>query len=353
MLLVTGRASYSASGAERVLSPMLRHLSVTRFEDFVVNPILTDVERGVGVCRDVRPDIVVAVGGGSVIDMAKAINALSAQGRAPATILTQPSLIRQRARPLIAVPTTAGTGSEATHFATIYVGAVKHSLAHQWLRPDYAIVDPRLTYSLSPDLTAVTGLDALAQAIESYWAVGATRHSQALAAAAIRRTWGALAAAVRTPNPRARFDMACGAHLSGRAIDVSKTTAAHAISYPLTQRYGVAHGHAVALTLGALFAHNGRVGARAVNDPRGASYVEATMTKLCRHLGCDTPAAAAGAWYRLLESIDVATDLRSAGVDSDAVEKILAAVNADRLGNHPVQVTPADLRGILTALMRP
>ncbi len=353
VLLVTGRASYSASGAERALSPMLRDLGVTRFEEFDLNPILPDVERGVRVCRDLRPDIVVAVGGGSVIDMAKAINALSAQGSEPAAILAQPSLIRKRARPLIAVPTTAGTGSEATHFATIYIDAVKHSLAHEWLRPDYAIVDPRLTYTLPSELTAVTGLDALTQAIEAYWAVGATRNSQALAADAIERMWGSLVVAVRTPNPRARSDMAYGAHLSGRAIDVSKTTAAHAISYSLTKRYGVAHGHAVALTVGALFEHNARVRALPVNDPRGAAYVEHTMARLCRCLGCDTPAAVARAWRHLLKSIDLATDLRSAGIGSEAVETILAEVNTDRLGNHPVQVTSADLRSILTNLVRP
>jgi alcohol dehydrogenase class IV len=350
-LLVTGRESYSLSGAERALSPMLRGLDVTRFHDFETNPILPDVERGVRLCRDVRPDIVIAVGGGSVIDMAKAINVLAVQDGSPADVLLHAAPIRGRGRPMIAVPTTAGSGSEATHFATIYADGVKHSLTHGSLLPDYAIVDPRLTSALPPQLTAITGLDALAQAIESYWAVGATPGSQALAAEAIDLMWKTLRVAVAVPTPAARADMALGAHLAGRAIDVSRTTAAHAISYPLTKRYGVPHGHAVALTLAAWFEHNAKAARSSVNDARGPGYVERTMSELCRRLGCPTPVAAAEAWRNLVHSVGLATDLRGAGVSRDVVEGLVEEVNAERLGNHPVQVTRGDLREILTALL--
>ena len=351
VLLVTGRESYYSSGAEDAVAPMLSNLDVTRYGDFERNPILPDVERGVSLWRTLRPDLVIAIGGGSVIDMAKAINLLAAQEIAPAAILAQPALMQKRARPLIAVPTTAGTGSEATHFATIYVDGVKHSLAHEWLRPDYAIVDPGLTYAMPPQLTAVTGLDALSQAIESYWAVGATSESQSLAANAIERMWRTLAIAVRTPSPAARSNMTYGAHLAGRAIDLSKTTAAHAVSYALTVRYGVAHGHAVALTLGSFFEHNARARALTVNDSRGVAYVERAMAELCRLLGCQTPAAAARAWRDLLQSLELATDLQSVGVESNAIDGLVAEVNTERLGNHPVQVTPSALRNILASLM--
>ena len=350
-LIVTGRESYSLSGAERTLSPMLRALDVTRFHEFETNPILLDVERGVRLYRDVRPDIVIAVGGGSVIDMAKAINVLAVQDAPPADVLTHAAPIDRRGRPMIAVPTTAGSGSEATHFATIYVGAVKHSLTHGSLLPDYAIVDPRLTSALPPQLTAITGLDALAQAIESYWAVGATSGSQALAGEAIDLMWKTLHVAVASPAPAARADMALGAHLAGRAIDVSRTTAAHAISYPLTKRYGVPHGHAVALTLAAWFEHNAKAPRASVHDARGPEYVERTLSALCSRLGCATPAAAAAAWRNLVRSVGLATDLRGTGVSLDAVEGLVEEVNAERLGNHPVQVTRGDLREILTALV--
>jgi alcohol dehydrogenase class IV len=349
VLLVTGAGSFAASGAARALAPMLAGLEVRRFHEFKPNPILADLERGVGAFRSLEPDVVIAVGGGSAIDVAKAVNVFAAQTSPPADILRQPSLVRARPRPLVAVPTTAGTGSEATHFATLYADGVKHSFAHEWLRPDHAIVDPALTFSMPPRLTAVTGLDALSQAIESYWSVGATGESQALAAEAVALLWPALKRAVRAPDVAARTAMARGAHLAGRAIDISRTTAPHALSYALTIRHGVAHGHAVALTLGAFFEHNAQ--AQDVNDPRGAGYVGRTMAELCGRLGCRTPAEAARAWHDLLESLEVETDLRSLGVEADAIEGLVAAVNAERLANHPVRITPAFLGGLLRRLL--
>jgi len=230
VLLVTSRDSYRDSGAQRAMCAGLANRNVVRFEDHSPNPTLADVERGVPVCRALRPDVVVAVGGGSVIDTAKAVNLFAAQQAPPGAVLNDSSLILERPQSLIAVPTTAGSGSEATHFATIYVSGIKHSLAHDWLRPRAAIVDPCLTYSLSPRLTAITGLDALSQAIESYWSVGASAESQLLAEQAIGQMWPTLATAVRAPNPNARVTMAEGAYLAGRAIDLTRTTAAHAIS---------------------------------------------------------------------------------------------------------------------------
>ena len=351
VLLVTGRDSYVRSGAEQALGPALEGRSVTRFHDFETNPNLPDVERGIRLCRDVAPDVVIAIGGGSVIDVAKAINVLSVQDSPPAAIWSRSSLIRRRGCPLIAAPTTAGSGSESTHFATIYLDGVKGSLTHATLRPDRAIVDPCLTYTLPARLTAVTGLDALAQAIESYWAVGATAESQAHAAAAIDLMWGTLRTAVHAPTPRARANMAFGAHLAGRAIDLSRTTAAHAISYPLTKRYGIPHGHAVALTLASFFEYNASARRLTINDPRGAGYVERTMAELCERLGCSGPVAAAQAWRDLVRSLDLATGLERAGVPAGAVDSLVVAVNAERLSNHPVQVTSAALRGILSDLV--
>src|SRR5262245_15540551 len=135
ILLVTGRASYRDSGAEPQLNDVLRGIPVVRYSDFSPNPTLQDVERGACVCRPMQPDVVVAVGGGSAIDTAKAIALFAAQEATPANILARADSVRERPRPIIAVPTTAGSGSEATRFATIYVDEIKHSLSHEWLRP--------------------------------------------------------------------------------------------------------------------------------------------------------------------------------------------------------------------------
>ena len=350
VLLVTGRRSFAESGAERALAPLFAAIEVARFQEFGSNPVLDEVERGAALWRRLRPDLVVAVGGGSVIDVAKAVNVLGAQALAPRDVLARGLHGLSGGSPLVAIPTTAGTGSEATHFATVYVDGEKHSLAHASLRPACAIVDPDLSSTLPPRLTAVTGLDALCQAIESYWAVGASTESQAFAAEAVSCLWPAISTAVHTPDAAARAAMARGAYLAGRAIDHSKTTAAHALSYALTTRFGVAHGHAVALTLGRFFELNDRARTLGVTDPRGVGYVERTLAALCTLLGEPDATGVARTWSALLESLGLETDLRRLGVDPGDLDELVDAVNAERLGNHPVRLTRETLRALLASL---
>ena len=119
--------------------------------------------------------------------------------------------------PSFAIPTTAGTGAETTQFAVLYVGGIKHSLDHPRLRPDVAIVDPALTMSVGPRATAASGLDALAQGIESIWSGASTAHSRRYAARAVRLALACLERAVADGAREAREGMSLAAHLSGRA----------------------------------------------------------------------------------------------------------------------------------------
>ena len=128
-----------------------------------------------------------AVGGGSVIDTAKMIKIFSANKGNPESYIRGEKEIEKSGPPMVAVPTTSGTGSESTHFAVVYIGKTKYSLAHkEHVLPEYAIVDPKFTYCLPKRITAETGIDALGQAIESYWAVGSTDESKGYAREAIK-----------------------------------------------------------------------------------------------------------------------------------------------------------------------
>lgn len=334
VLLVTGKASFAGSGAEEALDRYLEGIEVHHLCDFRVNPRVEDVRRGVELLRDCTPDVVVAVGGGSAMDMAKLVNVLGAQAADPLEIVEGGEPIEQGGVPLVAIPTTAGSGSEVTHFAVVYLGDIKYSVAHESVRPDYAIVDPRLTHAMTPRLTAACGFDALSQAIESYWAVGATQASQEHAAAAIRLILGTLADAVNRPDPDSRARMAEGAYRAGKAIDVSKTTGAHALSYPLTIHFGVAHGHAVALSLGKFFLFNAQ-----------------KMRELCALLGRESPGECHDMWYDLMAEVGLETSLEAVGVRSTADrDLVLAGVNPERLGNNPVKVDAASLRTLVESL---
>ena len=151
------------------------------------------------------------------------------------------------------IPTTAGTGSEATHFAVIYVDGKKKSIASQQLLPDVVILDPQLTDNMPAYVSACSGFDALSQAIESYWSRAATPLSQLYAAMAIEVLLVELPQAVNSNSRLARDKMQMAANWAGKAINISKTTAPHAMSYVITQEFGIPHGHAVALTLGKFF----------------------------------------------------------------------------------------------------
>ncbi len=273
LFFVVDDSAYAASGANAVLEPRFHHHSIARFSGFELNPKLHDVERGVELYRSANPDMIIALGGGTAIDLSKSIRAVASQDASAHAVVTGKAPIRESGPPLIAIPTTAGTGSEATHFAVVYIKNEKFSLAHPSLLPDYALVDPMLTHSLPSEMTAATGLDAFCQAIESIWAIGATDQSLGYAQQAVRLASEHLVSATCNPTRAARRGMAEASHLAGKAIDISKTTASHALSYPITSRYGIPHGMAVALSLSPMLAFNAEVTASDCSDPRGPEEV--------------------------------------------------------------------------------
>jgi alcohol dehydrogenase class IV len=317
-----------------------------------LNPKLEDVQRGIEVYRNFEPDVVIALGGGTAIDLAKLIGTLSVQKGAERSkcsrdIAMGVAAIEVEGKPMIAIPTTAGTGSEATHFAVVYVDGEKYSVAHPSMLPDYAIVDPTLTESLPKRITAATGLDALCQAIESIWAVAATEESMGYAQEAARLAFDHLAAAVNAPTPEARRAMCRASHLAGKAINITKTTAPHALSYFLTSRYGVPHGMAVATTLRAMLAFNADVTDNDCVDPRGATAVRERIARILNVLGTDCIDEACSAISSLLSQVECPT-LKEIVVNGDLMA-VVDSANIERLSNNPRRVSREKLIEVLSS----
>lgn len=351
VLLFTGGASYEASGAAAAVEPILRGIAVERVSSVTPNPTLPEVESAIARFRAFGPDLVIAAGGGSVIDLAKAVRLLAAQESEPRDVVTGLAEAVPAETPLIAIPTTSGTGSEATHFAVVYVDDVKFSLAHETARPDFAILDPLLTYTLPASLTAITGLDALSQAMESLWSVRSTPESQSIARRSLRLSRGALTTAVHRPSPRSRADMFEAAHLSGEAIDISMTTASHALSYMLTTGHGVPHGHAVALTLGAVLEFNAGVTTDDCLDPRGVRHVQGVIDEALELLGAPDPATGRRTIESLVASLDLVPTLEGVGAGSqEARLRIANSVDPQRLANNPRRFTPAQLVDLVDSI---
>ena len=241
ILLVSGKNSYEKSGASAWLMPVLADVEVIRFSDFAENPDITDLKKGLVLYRESAFDLIIAAGGGSVMDMAKLIGFFGYSGFDPDSYLDQKMTAGFEKQYVVAIPTTAGTGSEATHFAVLYRDKVKYSVADKSIFPDVAIINPDLSSSMPPYLTACTGMDALAQAIESHWAVSATDESRQYADKSIQLSLQYLEQAVIHPDTVSRSGMAEAAYWAGRAINISKTTLCHALSYSLTSLYGYPH----------------------------------------------------------------------------------------------------------------
>ncbi|HJR91183.1 MAG TPA: phosphonoacetaldehyde reductase [Acidimicrobiia bacterium] len=347
VLLVTGHHSYAGSGAAEVIGPLLAMHRVRHFRVASRDPTIEEVEEAVSTYRGRNPGLIVAVGGGTVIDTAKLMALALGSGWAPAALLDEDTR-HLPAIELVAVPTTAGSGAERTHFAVVYAGGTKHSVAAESIRPVAALVDPTLTHSMSSQLTASSGFDAFAHAMESLWSINSTPESRALSEEALGLVWDHLARAVTRPEPDVRRQMALGSTQAGAAIDITRSTAPHALAYHLTSRHGLAHGHAVSLTLGAFLEYNAGVTDDDVVDPRGAEAVGGAVETICDVL--EVSDAAAG--RVLVDQFARDLGLRvPETLASDASKEAWAGfVNAERMANNPRRVTDESLRRILMSV---
>lgn len=282
-LLVTGGRSYLDSGAS-VVESALPGVGVVVESGVRANPGLPEIAAGVDRLRALRVDAVVGIGGGSALDYAKALAALSTQDGTVAECVATGRLDRPRRHLLVLVPTTAGTGSEVTSIAVMTVAGRKRSLHDPRLRADVAVVDPDLTRSLPAAVAASTGADALSQAVESYWSTRSTDLSRRHAYEAMTLAAANLGPAVRGDQD-ARVAMCRAAMLSGLAIDLTQTTVPHALSYLLTTRFGTPHGHACGVFLGPVLDFNASVGPADATDPRGAAFSAERIGEIAAVLG--------------------------------------------------------------------
>jgi len=340
VFLVTGKDSFNASGARGEVLPILQNYRFATFTDFSPNPKLANIQAAYTRFKEGKYDVLIAVGGGSAIDVAKAVKLQEFQKSG-------------RKIPLIAMPTTAGSGSEATHFIAYYSSGKKQSEGIPDLTlPDYAIVDPHFVMNLPKIIAAQSGMDALAQAIESYWSVNSTDESKRLATKAIRRLSDNLELSVIHPTRDNRQAVMEAANLSGKAINLTRTTAPHSIAYPMTAHFNVAHGQAVGLALGELLVYNFQVRDDDCSDSRGSDYVAGTIQELSNILGFKTPEKAKEGLQDLMRRIGLQTRLSGLGIKRKDINLILKdAFTPGRVDNNPRILTEGALRNILQNLL--
>ena len=178
ILIVTGEKSFDNSDIADRLMPLLSGYKVRRYSNFSSSITIEDLNKGIEITKYFLPDIIIAIGGGSVIDMAKQINIFAKHDNFSNIIINDQSKLGEKLCPLIAIPTTTGTGSEETHFAVIYVDKKKYSVASKEMIPEFKIIDSSLSHSMPTKLQATCGFDALSQSVESYWYIKSSDESR-------------------------------------------------------------------------------------------------------------------------------------------------------------------------------
>lgn len=351
VFLVHDKSSFKISGAKDAIDSILADFDVTAFSDFDPNPKLEQVEKGINLLKNNEFDVVIAIGGGSTIDMSKLINGLGLQKGNPREYILHKKNMEVNPLPMVAVPTTSGTGAEATHFAVVYVDGIKYSLANDKLLPDYAFLDPTFTLGLPRYITACSGMDALSQAIEAYWSVNSTAESKEYSKKAIELILPSLKLAVNGPTPVIRESMLLASHYSGKAINIAKTTAPHALSYKITSDYGVPHGEAVSLTLGTILVFNSLIEEGEVSDSRGLNYVKTTINEIIQMLDCDNAEEARKRLEHLSIKIGLRTKLSRCGIREEAIESLSKGVNIQRLANNPRKFNEESIKNIFKQIL--
>jgi alcohol dehydrogenase len=319
-LLVTDRGLEAAGHPQKGMDSLSSAgLAVTLFDDVHENPTTDDVERGLAVARRADINLIVGLGGGSSMDCAKGINFLLTNGGRMENYWGTGKAAKPML-PMIAVPTTAGTGSEAQSYALIANAQthMKMACGDPKAACRIALLDPELTVSMPESVTAATGIDAVSHAVESYVSTRRNPVSQLFS----RQSWQLLAggfpAVLRDPaDLEARSKMLLGAHLAGAAIENSMLGATHALANPLSANFNVTHG----IAIGVMLPHVVRFNAAAV----GRSYGElAADVHLCRRGNPRAADLLADHLVELARSAGLPTTLEECRVESSAIPVMAA-----------------------------
>ena len=338
ILLVTGRESMQKYGYVQRCKRMLYDYSLHMYDRVPPNPTIEVIQEALDFVGNADIELVIALGGGSALDAGKSLAMLLRNQGKLMAYLSGDKSFRNRGLPFIAIPTTSGTASEVTAWATIWdmVNKKKFSLAHEWMFPDYAIIDPLLTVHMSRYLTACTGMDALTHAIESCWSKSAQPVSDSFALRAIKLVRKNLKIAWDEPeNVTTRMNMAMASLFAGLAFNNTKTAACHSISYPMTFHFGIPHGLAVSITLKEVIQYNNKV-------------VPDKVDQIIEEFGSDSLEDFMNNLSALMRSIDLPTTLRELNLkESDIKFLVDQSVNPERMKNNPYELAREDIETIL------
>lgn len=256
IFLLCGEKSFVTSGAENLIKNLINEKKVKVFYKKSELPVLEELKKIIIDVKKFKPDLILAIGGGAIIDYAKMSNVVDVRDDLTDLIINYSYPFKEKFTKLAVIPTTAGSGAEVTSNSVIYVNGIKHSFESDLLIPDYFFLIPNFLISAPKIIKASAGFDAIAQALESLVSKKSNVRSVEYATKSLKISLDSYVSFLQNPNLKNATEMSIASNLAGKAINISKTTAPHAVSYPFTSLFNISHGHAVSLFFENFFEFN-------------------------------------------------------------------------------------------------
>lgn len=256
IFVLCGKKSFITTGAEKIFKRILQDKEIKLFYKNSELPILEELILITNEIKNFKPNLILAIGGGAVIDYSKIANVIDVRPDLAELIVNYSYPFKSKFTKLAVIPTTAGSGAEVTSNAVIYVDGIKHSFESELLIPDNFFLIPEFLISAPHKIKASAGFDAIAQALESLVSKKSNSQSVEYASKSLRISINNYISFLNNPNLKNATEMSIAANLAGKAINISKTTAPHATSYPFTSLFNISHGHAVGLFFEKFFKFN-------------------------------------------------------------------------------------------------
>lgn len=317
------------------------NINVFYFDKFEPNPSYESVCLGIEMFNKNNCNFIIAVGGGSAMDVAKCIKLY-------ANMNHNKNYLKQEVIPndieMLAVPTTAGTGSEATKFAVIYYKGEKQSITSESFIPQIVLFDSSFLKTLPLYQKKATVLDAFSHSIESIWSVNSTSESIKYATKAIKIIISNFDEYLLNNNTTFE-EMLKASNYAGKAINITKTTAGHAMCYKLTSLYKISHGHAAMMVNSELLPYMIENQEKCI-DKRGINHFKNILEIISTALGCSNIGDLKLYFANLLKKLD----LYDVEINYDDINLLVESVNIERLANNPIKLDNTDINKIYTNL---
>ncbi len=343
VFVIAGKKSFYSSGSDKIIRNLIRSTKIKVFLKNSKFPEINELKKILFNIRKFNPDLILAIGGGSVLDYGK-ISSVYFNTKNIKEKILKSNFTSSKKIPLLAIPTTAGSGAEVTSNAVIYIKKIKYSIENKVLKPNFYLLVPHIIQKLKMEIKSHSSFDAFAQSIESLLSRRSNSKSISYAKKSLKILGKNFISYIRKPNKNNSYQMCLAANYSGRAINISKTTAPHALSYPFTSYYGISHGHAVSLTINEFLKFNylniHLADSKLDLKKRYNILFKSTNTKnideLLRYVS------------KLKKIAKLETDFKKLKIRlNNSLNKILSGVNLQRLSNNPVKLNKYDIKVLL------